>query len=291
MYFTIAFSRQNSHKGNLLIKTTRGNACKFDSLTRSPTSRCKHFYQLKCDFQRILTSNKKHLLISGDVERNPGPTSDLLFVLINRLFRIGRQPVNILGDGNCFFRSISHQFYENDSQHAQIRAHAIQHLILCPEYFIESNTEQSWSQYLQNMSTIGTWADQIIIQAVANSYNLRINITESALNFSECTTVTSNNSSNLREVYIGHLDEIHYVSTAPLIPNQVFDSTTQFQQNDCFTKVSLASSVSAPVGRRDSDSAKGGSRKEYMKQYMWNKRKSAEFKTMFTRCRYGAKTA
>ncbi len=56
---------------------------------------------------------------------------------------------------------------------------------------MEYNTDQSWLQYLRNMSTLGTWADDIIIQAVANTNHLRINIMESALNFSESTIVSS----------------------------------------------------------------------------------------------------
>ena len=109
-------------------------------------------------------------------------------VLTTRLARIGRKPVNTIGDGNCFFRSVSHQLYETEDRHPQIRALAIQHLINSPEHFVEYNTDQSWLQYLQSMSRLGTWADNII-QAVANTNNLRINITESAPNFSESTTV------------------------------------------------------------------------------------------------------
>jgi hypothetical protein len=41
------------------------------------------------------------------------------------------------------------------------------------------------------MSRLGSWADHIIIQAVANANNLRIHITESAQNFTETTIVTS----------------------------------------------------------------------------------------------------
>ncbi len=101
-------------------------------------------------------------------------------MLTIRLARLGLKPVNIVGDGNSSFRSVSHEIYHTEIHHAQIRALAIQHLIKSPEHFIESNTDQSWIQYLQNMSRLGTWADHIIIQAVANSHNLRINITESA---------------------------------------------------------------------------------------------------------------
>ena len=127
-------------------------------------------------------------------ELNPAPvisSGSSMSVLIARLARIGLQPVNIVGDGNCFFCSVSYQLYGTQSYHLQIRALAIQHLITSPEHFIESNTNPSWLQYLQNMSSLGTWADHIVIQAVANANNLRIHITESAANFSETSIVTS----------------------------------------------------------------------------------------------------
>ena len=170
----------------------------------------------KCDKQRLKTSARCSLLVCGDIELNPGPVSNPMSVLTIRLARLGLKPVNIVGDGNCFFRSVSHQIYHTETHHAQIRALAIQHLINSPEHFIESNTDQSWMQYLQNMSRLGTWADHIIIQAVANSHNLRIHITESAPNFSEHTIVSSifanEPGGNARDIYIGHLDEMHYTA-------------------------------------------------------------------------------
>ena len=99
----------------------------------------------KCNIQRIKTSNKRFLFTCGDVELNTGPVniSNILAVLTRRLASIGRKPVNTVGDGNCFFRSISHQLYRTEDRHPQIRALAIQHLINCPEYFVEYNTDQS----------------------------------------------------------------------------------------------------------------------------------------------------
>ncbi len=48
----------------------------------------------------------------GDIELNPGPVNTSnMSVLTTRLACIGRKPVNIVGDGNCFFCSISHQLY------------------------------------------------------------------------------------------------------------------------------------------------------------------------------------
>ncbi len=168
-----------SHRGNKHVKLFKINRTKILSTTVS-----------KCDVQRLNTSDKTSLFVCGDIELNPGPAYNPLSVLTTRLAQMGLRPVNIVGDGNCFFRSVSHQIYQTETHHAQIRALAIQYLINSPEHFIESIADQSWIQYLQNMSRLGTWADHIIIQAVANSHNLRIHITESAPNFSECTIVS-----------------------------------------------------------------------------------------------------
>ena len=58
-----------------------------------------------------------------------------------------------------------------------------------PERFIESNTENSWLRYLNNMSIQGTWADTLIIQAVADALKVTIQIVESNQGFAPLTTV------------------------------------------------------------------------------------------------------
>ena len=226
----------------------------------------------KCNMQRIKTSDRNCLIVSGDVELNPGPVNTSnMSVLTTRLARIGREPVNIVGDGNCLFRSVSHQLYRTESRHAQIRALAIQHLINCPEHFIESNTEQSWSHYLQNMSRLGSWADHIIIQAVANANNLRIHITESAQNFTETTVVTSIYAQgNVRHIYIGHLDELHYVSTTPVeqsASEQIGNQTATGKQKP-----------NPQNSQSNSNKNSVSKRKEYMKEYMKKRRSNNEFK-------------
>ena len=61
----------------------------------------------------------------------------------------------------------------------------------------------------------GTWADNVIIQAVADAMNLMIHITESNENFIEITVVeTANAIQNPRSIYISHIgEEMHYIST------------------------------------------------------------------------------
>ena len=82
-----------------------------------------------------------------------------------------------------------------------IRTIGVKHMRNNPEKFIETSTDNSWLTYLAYMSHQATWADALVIQAVADALNMTIHIIESDTD----TTVTT----------IGHLDEIHYVTTVP----------------------------------------------------------------------------
>jgi len=86
-----------------------------------------------------------------------------------------------------------------------------------PQCFIESNTENSWLQYLNSMSRQGTWCDNLVIQAVSNALNCIIHISESAANFAETTIIQpANTVGKTRTIYLGHIAEIDCVSTMPV---------------------------------------------------------------------------
>ena len=109
----------------------------------------------------------------------------------SRLGELGLQSVDVGGAGDCFFRSVSHQLYGNSNHHMHIRTAGIQFMRVNPERFIESNAENSWLRYLNNtgMSIQGTWADALIIQAVADALKVTIKIVESNQGSAPLTTV------------------------------------------------------------------------------------------------------
>ena len=81
---------------------------------------------------------------------------------------------------------------------------------------IHCSTDHSWLRNLVYVSHQGTWADVLVIQAVADALNLRIHITESNPGFVSVTNIGPVRSEiGTTVVNIGHLDEIHYVSTVP----------------------------------------------------------------------------
>ena len=54
-----------------------------------------------------------------------------------------------------FFLAVSHQLYCDPNRHLLIRQAGFQYLSNNPECFTESNTENSWNKYINNMSMHG----------------------------------------------------------------------------------------------------------------------------------------
>jgi hypothetical protein len=108
--------------------------------------------------------------------------------------------------------------YNSPDYHQNVRKAGIDYICAHPEQFIESIAGKSWCEYIIDMSHQGTWCDALMVQAVAVALNCIIDITESAVNFSETTIVHPTNSiQNPNTIYIGHLGEFHYVSTISIV--------------------------------------------------------------------------
>ena len=76
------------------------------------------------------------------------------------------------------------------------------------------------------MSRQGTWADNIIIQAVANYLNIAINSIESDANFSPARVINPVDTDRLRaNIYIGHIQEYHYMQTTPVLNSNTYEMT------------------------------------------------------------------
>ena len=103
------------------------------------------------------------------------------------------RPVDVGGEGDCFFRAVSHQLYGGPNHHLVIRQAGVQYLNNNPKRFIESNTENSWNEYINNMSMHGTWCDALFVQAVADCQNVVIHIIESRDNFAQETLIEPHN--------------------------------------------------------------------------------------------------
>ena len=66
------------------------------------------------------------------------------------------------------------------------------------------------------MAKQGTRADNIIVQAVANSLNVTINIVESNANFSPVTVINPiNTNGQTTNIFIGHIQDCYIAGIFP----------------------------------------------------------------------------
>ena len=86
------------------------------------------------------------------------------------------------------------------------------------------------------MSLQGSWCDAIIVQAVADSQNLKIHIVESNENFSDTTLIEPAHllQQPPTTIYLGHVNEEHYVSTVPYMCSS---SSLESQHIDILNKI------------------------------------------------------
>ena len=224
----------------------------------------RHYHKimkLKCKARRYLLfscncvsymTNYVNFELSKDVEKNPGPTQyntdhhELIIrpfmqnhsstmqlttpissenLMQSRLGEFGLQSIDVGVADDCFFRSdVSHQLYGNSNHHIRIHTAGVQCMRENPERFIESNTENSWLRHLNNMCTQGTWADALIIQAVADALKVTLQIVESNQGFAPLTTVYPVQERNtLSTITIGHIDvyQLYITMYQPLPYNQM----------------------------------------------------------------------
>ena len=142
------------------------------------------------------------------------------------------RPLDVGGAGDCLFRAVSHKLDGHPDLHFDIQISGVEYMRENPEIFIESNSLNSWSEYLSSMSRKGTWADGLIIQAIADKHNLKIHIIESNPNFTEFTVVQAVNSVEVRPIYIGHLNEYHYVLSLPLTQSLLENKEKRLRQKE-----------------------------------------------------------
>ena len=214
--------------------------------TKKPKNANKSIRVVDCSDQNncfLIKSNKQQekycvskakIFTSGDTEFNPGPV-DAYMLLQSRLAQHALSILDAGGAGDCFLRVISHQLYGESSYHMNIRNVGVNYMRNNPERFIESNTEDSWASHLANMSQQGTWADALVIQAVADAFHMTINIVESNQGFTPCTVISpvAIPGHEPTVINIGHIDELHYVSTIPYNQQMVeinVSCTSQFAQ-------------------------------------------------------------
>ena len=124
------------------------------------------------------------------------------------------------GDGNCQFSALAFVLpYANIYRSAQtLRNDVIKYLRehdrLPDGYPMELFMDMSWNQYINEMSTDGTYGDEITLRAVSNIYNVEIDIV-STLGQQGFARILPENSEPIFRITLGHFAEgqgFHYIA-------------------------------------------------------------------------------
>lgn len=77
------------------------------------------------------------------------------------------------GDGNCLFRSVSHQLYGDDAHHALVRSRCMDYMESEKEYFepYVVGDMAAFLRYLAHKRRNGVWGDDPEIQALCELYD------------------------------------------------------------------------------------------------------------------------
>ena len=123
----------------------------------------------------------------------------------------------MLGDGNCFFRALSHQLFGDVESHQIVRQAATDQVLRNPEFYTESLTNDDIQHFVLSLSKDREWADNHEIQAAADVFGVSIEIINfNSVSFAPVTVLPQGippNLVNKRIIILGHIDQVHFVST------------------------------------------------------------------------------
>jgi hypothetical protein len=113
-------------------------------------------------------------LMMEERERDIAPEDDPRMVRYQRTLEAnGFQLVNVQGDGNCLFRTVSHQIYGTERHHMLVRVACVDYMKSEAAYFqpFVVGDAQAFQRYLAIKRKDGVWGDDIEIQAMCEIYN------------------------------------------------------------------------------------------------------------------------
>ncbi|KAG6419608.1 hypothetical protein SASPL_121830 [Salvia splendens] len=93
--------------------------------------------------------------------------------LAQRLATYSLAEMQIEGDGNCQFRALADQLYQNPDYHKFVRKQVIKQLKRHRRLY-ESYVPMRYKHYVKKMKRLGEWGDHVTLQAAADRFEAKI---------------------------------------------------------------------------------------------------------------------
>ena len=122
----------------------------------------------------------------------------------------GWRQVDVVGDGNCFFRALAKQVNGDEQLHGRARQETIRYMRERREEF--EHLIEDFDSYVDHMSREGTFVEgELEIRAAANTFNVCIEVIGRSRNHDK-TFAPLERDSETRDVYMAHYQAAqHYV--------------------------------------------------------------------------------
>jgi hypothetical protein len=154
--------------------------------------------------------------------RTPSPPPEKLRdKLVERLRDFGLQEFDVAGDGNCQYRALAHQLFDNVELHADVRRTVCRQLAAeADRYrgFVATEDDVDYEAWVARMACAGEWGDHVTLQAAADAYGTRICLVTSyedrgILRVEPAEPIEGEEP---RTAWLAFWAEIHYSSIVPM---------------------------------------------------------------------------
>ncbi|KAG2433740.1 hypothetical protein HXX76_008103 [Chlamydomonas incerta] len=128
-----------------------------------------------------------------------------------RLYELTERQV--AGDGNCQFRALSDQLYDNPEHHAEVRR-AVVAVLRQRAAAYSCYVAGDYGAFVDSMARSGTWGDHLTLQAAADTFGVRI-VVVTSYEHSPVITIEPEQKKSGRTLFLSFWAEVHYNSLYP----------------------------------------------------------------------------
>ncbi|CAA7051996.1 unnamed protein product [Microthlaspi erraticum] len=132
--------------------------------------------------------------------------------LQDRLEWEGYTETRVKSDGNCQFRAIGHQFYEDKNSHDRVRKEIVKELKTHPQWYKQFVYDMQYKEYVKNMSRDSVWGDGTTLQAAASVYGVKIVVITSSKYTSSFVVLPKSQKEPDKVIHLSYLEGIHFNS-------------------------------------------------------------------------------
>ena len=153
--------------------------------------------------------------------------------LKGRLLGLSLDMTVIAGDGNCLFRSCSHQLFGSEAHHEFIRTSTVDYMRDHASDFKAFFAGSLFDRYLTRMRRDRTWGDELTLRGICNCFGCHIHVVTS-LEHNWYLKYSPVHARTQKHVFLAYISPAHYNSI--VLASGALDASEQRQSGGAGTE-------------------------------------------------------